>query len=273
MKVREALAEAAERLLAVPGPARLDAELLMAAALGVGRSEMLLSRLNDPAPTAFETFVSRRLATEEPVDYVVGSKGFWTIELEVGPGALIPRADSETLIAAAVEHFGSAAPAHVLDLGTGPGTLLLAALAEWPAAHGLGIDISEDALAYAGRNAERLGFAGRIDLRRGNWANGIDGSFDLVLCNPPYVETSAALIAGVVNWEPPVALFGGSDGLAAYRTLATQIPRLLGAAGIACVEIGAGQAAEVAALFEAEGMHIGFRRDLAGHIRCLTLSH
>jgi release factor glutamine methyltransferase len=272
MTVREALAEAAERLLAVPGLARLDAELLMAAALGVGRSEMLLSRLDDPAPPAFDAFVGRRLATEEPVDYIIGSKGFWTIELEVGPGVLIPRADSETLVAAAVDHFGTAAPATILDLGTGPGTLLLAALAQWPAARGLGVDISQEALAYAGRNAERLGLAGRLDLRRGNWADGIDGRFDLVLCNPPYVETSTALIAGVVDWEPHVALFGGADGFAAYRVLAAQIPRLLAPGGVACVELGAGQAAEVAALFEAEGLRAGFRRDLAGHLRCLILT-
>jgi release factor glutamine methyltransferase len=272
MKVREALAKAAERLLAVPGLARLDAELLMAAALGVGRSEMLLSRLDDPAPPAFDSFIGRRLATEEPVDYIIGCKGFWTIELEIGPGVLIPRADSETLIAAAVDHFAAAAPTTILDLGTGPGTLLLAALDEWPSAHGLGVDISEEALAYARRNAERLGVAWRLDLRRGNWADGIDERFDLVLCNPPYVETSAALIAGVADWEPPVALFGGADGLAAYRMLAAEIPRLLAPDGVACIEIGHGQEEAVAALFEAQALRVEARRDLAGTPRCLLLA-
>jgi release factor glutamine methyltransferase len=273
MKVREALVDAAERLLAVPGLARLDAELLMAAALGVDRSEMLLDRLDDPAPSSFESLVSRRLATEEPVDYIIGRKGFWTIELEVGPGVLIPRADSETLIAAALAHFGKTVPASVLDLGTGPGTLLLAALAEWPAARGLGVDISEEALAYARRNAERLGLAGRAELRRGNWGEGVEGQFDLVLCNPPYVEAAAALIAGVVDWEPHIALFGGADGLAAYRSVVGEIARLLAPGGVACVELGAGQAAEVKALFEAEGLQSGFHRDLVGHLRCLVLTH
>src|SRR5436309_15789618 len=118
---------------------------------------MLLRHLDDPAPAGFEALLARRLAAE-PVAYITGRRAFWTIELEVGPGALVPRPDSETLIEAAAAHFGDDGPRRILDLGTGPGTLLLAALAEWPGSTGLGIDASEAALAYAGRNAERLGF-------------------------------------------------------------------------------------------------------------------
>ena len=130
MKVREALADAAARLAATSGTARLDAELLMAHALGISREALLLGRLDGDAPAGFAALVDRRLK-HEPIGYISGRKPFWTIELEVGPGTLIPRPDSETLIEAAVERFGSAGPGTVLDLGTGPGTLLLAALDQW----------------------------------------------------------------------------------------------------------------------------------------------
>ncbi|HEY0116735.1 MAG TPA: HemK/PrmC family methyltransferase, partial [Allosphingosinicella sp.] len=169
MNVRTALADAERGLAAIPGQPRQDAELLMAHALGVAVGEMKLRRLDDEAPAAFETFLQRRLG-REPVAYITGRAGFWTIELEVGPGVLIPRADSETLIEAALDHFGAGAPATILDLGTGPGTLLLAALDQWPSARGIGIDRSDEALGYARRNAARLGLAERTELREGDWA-------------------------------------------------------------------------------------------------------
>src|SRR5688500_16265753 len=145
---------------------------------------MLLDRLDREAPEGFEPLLARRLA-HEPVAYITGRRAFWTIELEVGPGVLIPRPDSETLIEAAVERFGARGPAAILDLGTGPGTLLLAALAHWPGARGLGIDRSDPALRFAVRNAERLGLAGRAAFRSGNWGDGLEARFDLVLANPP----------------------------------------------------------------------------------------
>lgn len=270
MKVREALADAARRLSAAPGLAQLDAELLMAAALGVERGEMMLSRLDQPSPPEFEAFVRRRLAGHEPVDYIIGRKGFWTIDLDVGPGALIPRGDSGALIEAALDHFGEAGPRTILDLGTGPGTLLLAALDLWPRARGLGIDISEEALGYARANASRLGLADRAELRRGDWADGLERQFDLVLCNPPYVETSVALIPGVADWEPHLALFGGEDGLAAYRRLAPEIPRLLAPGGVACIEIGASQEQAVRALLAAQGFTLSSHLDLNRVARCLV---
>ena len=270
LRVRDALAEAARRLADVPGVPRLDAELLMAAAFGVPIGEMMLSCLDAPAPARFEALVRRRL-TGEPMGYVLGRVGFWTIELDVGPGALIPRADSESLIEASLAHFGERAPASILDLGTGPGTLLLAALAQWPEARGLGVDASGEALAYARANAERLGTAPRVEWRLGDWAEGVGERFDLILANPPYVEESAALIPGVVDWEPGLALFGGADGLDHYRALAPQLARLLAPGAIACVEIGAGQAKALIPLFEAHGFTIESRKDLRGIVRCLIL--
>jgi release factor glutamine methyltransferase len=242
----------------------------MAHALGTSREEMLLKRLDEDAPPAFEPLIARREAGE-PVAYIIGRRAFWTIELEVGPGALVPRPDSETLIEAAVEHFQGRAPGRVLDLGTGPGTLLMAALSQWPEATGIGIDASPEALAYARRNAERLGLAGRAELRVRDWTSGLAGRFDLVLCNPPYVEAGAVLPRDVAGWEPPEALFAGPDGLDAYRRLAPLLRPLLAPRGLACLEIGAGQAEAVAALFEAQGFTISSRMDLSNIPRCLLL--
>jgi release factor glutamine methyltransferase len=270
MRAREALKAAAERLAAVSDTPRLDAELLMAEALGLSRERLLLSHLDDEAPASFEPFVARRVAGE-PVAYIIGRRAFWTIELEVGPGVLVPRPDSETLIEAAVAHFGEAGPATILDLGTGPGTLLLAALDQWPQARGLGIDASEAALAYARRNAERLGLAARAEFRRGDWAEGVEERFDLILCNPPYVAEGAALPRDVAEWEPHEALFAAADGLSDYRRLAPIIPPLLAHGGIACLEIGLGQEKAVSALFEAAGLSVSRRHDLGGRVRCLVL--
>lgn len=271
MRVREALAAGTRRLAAASETPRLDAELLMARALGVERETMLLSGLDAEVPAAFEELARRREAGE-PVAYITGRRAFWTIEVEVGPGALIPRPDSETLIEAALDHFGEAGPATILDLGAGPGSLLLAALDQWPRAQGLGIDRSEAALAMARANAERLGLAPRAEFRLCDWADGLDARFDLILCNPPYVETGAALPRDVAEWEPHEALFAGPDGLDDYRRLAPEIPRLLAPAGIACIEIGAAQEAAVSSLFRHQGFAVATRRDLAGRPRCLVVS-
>lgn len=272
MKVHEALARAAAQLQRTSDSPRLDAELLMAHALDVEREQLLLRGLDGKAPPGFATFIERR-AAGEPVAYITGRRAFWTIELEVGPGALIPRADSETLIEAALDHFGSAGPSRILDLGTGPGTLLLAALDQWPRAQGLGVDRSAAALAMARPNAERLGFAERVRWREGDWAEGLDERFDLILCNPPYVARGAALGPGVAEYEPQEALFAGADGLDDYRRLAPALPALLAPGGIACVEIGAGQAEAAGALFAAARLDVRSRNDLAGHVRCLILSN
>ena len=270
--IPRALGRATEHLRAVSDSPRLDAELLMAAALDIGRDRLLLDMPKGEAPEAFLAFVERRL-TGEPVAYITGHRAFWTIDLEVGPGALVPRPDSETLIAAAVEHFaGSAGPRRILDLGTGPGTLLLAALDEWPEANGIGVDASDAALDYACRNAHRIGLANRAEFRIGDWAKGIDERFDLVLCNPPYVATDAELGPGVAEHEPPEALFAGDEGLDAYRTLAPQLPRLLERGGLAAVEIGFDQAETAPRLLAVEGLHSRIAPDLAGHPRAVLLT-
>jgi release factor glutamine methyltransferase len=243
----------------------------MAHALGIPREEMLLSRLDAEAPPDFLPLLARREAGE-PIAYIIGRRAFWTIELEVGPGVLVPRPDSETLIEAAVEHFKEAPPQRVLDLGTGPGTLLLAALDQWPEATGLGVDASEAALAYARSNAERLGLAGRAAFRLGDWAVGLDEQFDLVLCNPPYVEEGADLPRDVVEWEPHEALFAAADGLSHYRRIAPQVPRLLAPGGLACFEVGAGQIERVAGLLAGLPFTLSSRTDLRGVYRCLVLS-
>jgi release factor glutamine methyltransferase len=275
VRVRAALAEAAARLAATGDTPRLDAELLMAHALGIERETLLLRRLDDAAPPAFAALVERRLA-HEPVAYIIGRRAFWTIELEVGPGVLVPRPDSETLLEAAIARFGARGPARILDLGTGPGTLLLAAIDQWPEATGLGVDASAEALAYARRNARgrtaRPNPDARASFQLGDWGEGIAERFDLILCNPPYVETGADLPADVARYEPDAALYAGPDGLAAYRALAPQFARLLAPGGIVCLEIGAGQQAPVSALMAAQGFAIESRSDLKGIARCLILS-
>ncbi|MEO6580594.1 MAG: peptide chain release factor N(5)-glutamine methyltransferase [Sphingomicrobium sp.] len=266
-----ALADATDRLRKASDTPRLDAELLLAHALDIERDVLLLAPPVGPAPAHFRDLVDRR--TEgEPIAYITGKRAFWNIELSVGPGALIPRPDSETLIAAAIGHFsGTCGPKRVLDLGTGPGTLLLAALDQWPDATGLGIDSSDEALGYARANARRLGLAPRAELRIGNWAEGIDELFDLVLINPPYVAEEAELGRGVAEYEPAEALFAGPDGLDDYRRLAPAIGRLIAPGGVAAIEIGYDQAGTAAALFEAAGHNPRVLQDLAGRPRALLI--
>ena len=270
--IARALSRATQTLSTTSDTPRLDAELLMAHALGIERDSLLLSKQDQIVPAVYPEFVERRRAGE-PVAYITGKRAFWNIELEVGPGALVPRPDSETLIAAAIEHFsGTDGPARILDLGTGPGTLLLAALDVWPRATGIGVDVSRKALSYAAANARRLGLEERADLRIGNWAEGIDERFDLVLCNPPYVAEAAELGAGVAEHEPAGALFAGSRGLDAYEAIVPQLPRLVAPGGLAALEIGFDQEQAVRAFVEAEGLSAHLARDLGGRPRALLLT-
>lgn len=270
MNVRDALRAATQRLAEASTSPRLDAELLMAFAMGKSRDALLLRHLDDEVLPGFEELVQRRLL-REPLAYITGSREFWSLDFAVGPGVLIPRPDSETLLEAAVRELAGRPPATILDLGTGSGALLLAALSEWPAATGVGVDQSDTALAYARKNAERLGLSGRTQFRKGHWGDAETDRYDLILCNPPYVDPAAPLMADVADFEPEEALFANEDGLADYRYIVPQLPELLSAQGIACLELGAGQAAAVAALCEPQGLVSAIFCDLSGHERCLLI--
>ena len=270
--VIRALADAARQLEKTSDTARLDAELLMAEALHIDRDRLILSPPDRQVPKRFWEMVERR-KDGEPVAYITGRRAFWNIELHVGPGVLVPRPDSEVLIASAIEHFeGSGGPKRILDLGTGPGTLLLAALDIWPKASGLGVDLSRHALSYASANARRLGFEARAKFRLGNWAEGIRETFDLILCNPPYIPASADVGRGVREFEPDEALFAGEEGLDAYRELAPQLPGLLDKGGLAAIEIGHDQRGAVTKLLARDGLRAEVANDLAGRARAVLLT-
>jgi release factor glutamine methyltransferase len=265
---RAAIEQASRKLAAVSDTPRLDAELLAAYALNLDRETLILNHLNAPEPFGFEELIARRLA-HEPVAYITGERDFWDLTLKVGPGVLIPRPDSETLIEAAIAHFAGSAPQSILDLGTGSGALLLAALSHWPQAAGIGVDQSEIALEMAEANAFRLGFGGRSLWRKGDWAEGIEMTFDLILCNPPYVEDDAELAPQVSAHEPAIALFAGPDGLDDYRRLAPQLPPLIADGGCAILEIGHEQAGAVYALRTAQGLKTAIKQDLGGRDRAV----
>lgn len=270
--IDRALADAARQLEKSSDTARLDSELLMAEALHIDRDKLILSPPDRQVPKRFWEMLERR-KKGEPVAYITGRRAFWNIELHVGPGVLVPRPDSEVLIASAIEHFeGTAGPKRILDLGAGPGTLLLAALDVWGGATGLGIDVSRGALSYAAANARRLGFEDRLKLVQGNWADGLVETFDLILCNPPYVPEGAAVGAGVREFEPDEALFAGKEGLDSYPALAPQLPRLLNQGGLAAVEIGVDQSEAVTKLLARDGLRATVADDLAGHPRAVLLT-
>lgn len=266
---RTALAAAAARLTASETP-RLDAELLLAHALGITRERLLLTLADQSVPATFDALIERR-ATHEPVAYITGVRAFWTIDLRVAPGVLIPRPDSETLIEAAVDHFaGTPGPRTILDLGTGSGALLLAALDQWPAATGVGIDASPDALAIARVNADRIA-PGRAWIVAGGW-EGTGAAFDLILCNPPYIPSETPLMPDVARYEPASALFAGTDGFDDYRRIAALLPAQIAPGGVACIEIGAEQRETASTLFTAQHLSVACRTDLAGRDRCLVVT-
>ena len=287
------LAETARRLTASGvDNARLDARLLWDHAQslspgtgGEGRGEVgaadIVPRHPSPLPQrgrgdvacVFEALVARR-AAREPLAYITGQKEFWSLDFEVGPGVLIPRPESETIVEQVLAFVPDrSTPLKILDLGTGSGCLLIALLKEYPNARGLGIDLSEEARAYALRNLARHGLAGRGEILGGDWNEAPGAPYDVIVSNPPYIKTSD--VAGLepeVGYEPVGALDGGRDGLAAYRALAPVLARLLGPSARAFVEIGAGQAEEVAAVLTQSGLETIQRvPDLAGIPRVLVV--
>lgn len=272
MTVSAALRAASARLAATSDTARLDAEVLMAHALGVTRSDLLLRHMDGDEPPAFAALVERR-AGHEPVAYIVGEQEFFGRPFRVTPATLIPRADSESVVEAVLA--ACPAPARVLDCGTGTGALLLTVLGECPAASGVGIDRSAQALAVAQGNAQALGLAARArmlaaDWHQPGWAADL-GRFDLILANPPYVEVDAPLDPDVRDFEPGEALFAGPEGLDDYRVLIPQLPALLVPGGVAVLEIGHRQAPAVSLIAADAGFSAKVRHDLAGRARALVL--
>lgn len=227
---------------------------------------------SSPCLSRLESLLARR-ANREPLAYLLGRKEFWGLELEVTPGVLVPRPDTETVVEAVLaQSHDRARKLRLLDLGVGSGCLVLALLRELPAAEGVGVDRSTTALAVARRNAERLGLSDRLELREGDWATGLAGGFDVIVSNPPYIaeDDIAALSLEASDHEPREALVAGSDGLDAYRRITGELPRLLAPAALVALEVGQGQAAAVDALLQAAGLRpLPPHRDLAGIERCV----
>jgi release factor glutamine methyltransferase len=254
----------------------IDARLLLEAAAPVSRADILADPhrvLDAGAQARLDASVARR-ARREPISLILGRKGFWTLMLSVTPGVLTPRPETESLLDVVLPAFPQGRAFSVLDLGVGSGAILLAILAERPAAKGLGVDVSEDALAVARDNAAQLGLAGRAAFLRTEWTAGLaDASFDLVVSNPPYIPTAEieTLEPEVRDHDPRLALDGGKDGLAAYRELAPQIMRVLRPGGRFAVEIGPDQAEPVTELFAAAGAEaLKVHLDLANRERVVA---
>jgi len=215
----------------------------------------------------FESFIRRRIA-REPVAYITGHREFWSLDFAVGPGVLVPRPESETLIEQLVRAFpDKSAPLALLDLGAGSGCLIAAALSEYPNATGTAVERSEAALAYCRANLEKLGLSGRCRVIAQDFAQAA-GSYDGILANPPYIRRGdiASLAPEVRLFEPLEALDGGEDGLEAYRLLVTLSARLLKPSGLAFFEIGASQADALSAMMGRR--LVGIVPDLAGNPRC-----
>ena len=267
--IREAWIRGAERLAAAGiDSARLDARVLLAHTMNLSPGESISAR--EPSPDEFaryEELLARR-AAREPVAYITGEREFWSLPFAVGPGVLIPRPETETLLEEAARLFPDHDQAlEVLDLGTGSGAILIAFLRDYPNARGIGVDRSEAALLWARRNAEQLGVVNRSTWNSGGWDAGEGRAYDLIFSNPPYLALDEAegLAPEITLHEPPEALLAGPDGLEAYRAIAPIAAATLRSGGWLLVEVGASQAEAVTGILRAQGLEImGVKPDLAG---------
>jgi release factor glutamine methyltransferase len=251
--------------------ARREARLILAAAMHLDAAGLLL--LEEVPEAVFEPYVARR-EKREPLAFILGRREFWGLSFQVSPTTLIPRPESETLIEVALQDFAARSEVRtILDLGTGTGCLLLAALHEFPRAFGVGVDRVAEAAALAARNAKALGLQERSAFFAGDWADAICGQFDLVLSNPPYIpeQDISELMPEVARFEPRSALAGGADGLAAYRSIFGALRALLSPSGLAILEIGIGQAPALTALAAQAGFEAALRHDLANIPRALLV--
>jgi release factor glutamine methyltransferase len=258
----------------------LDARVLVGHALGLDHAALAAAAeraLDREERERIATMASRRLA-REPVSRIVGMKEFWGLPLKVNPAVLVPRPETETVVTTALAALdrdsGRARALRVADLGTGSGALLLALLSELPNAFAIGTDLSTTALALARDNARQLGLAARAAFVACDFAAALAGPFDLVVANPPYVASTelAQLAPEVRDHDPLLALDGGPDGLRAYRALAAEAPRLIGAGGHMVIEVGVGQADSVASLFtRTQPLDVTTAADLTGIPRALHI--
>lgn len=264
--------------------ARFEARLLLAHAAGVTIEWLVAHGDEAPPPSVVEALraLTARRIRREPMAYVTGEREFWGLPFKVSPAVLVPRPDSETLIEAALALMpGRTEPWRIVDLGVGSGCLLLTLLREFPNARGVGLDASAEALSVAQYNADALGVGARTHLVRGDWrlqgwAGQLGGPFDLLVSNPPYIETEAidGLMPEVARFEPRLALDGGGDGLAAYRIIADQAAGLVVHGGRVLIEAGEGQVTDISKLLSAAGFAVGGPwKDLGGIDRIVPATH
>ena len=251
--------------------ASIDARLLLCAAAGFDHSALIRDPdlpIEEEAAERALAMARRRLA-REPVSRILGERSFWSFDLLVTPAVLDPRPDTETVVDGALEVLAErqGEALSILDLGTGSGALLCALLDVFAQAQGLGVDISKEACAVARENLARCELAPRGQVRQGSWEAGLPGPYDLVVSNPPYIESAAlaGLDPEVRLYDPPLALDGGPDGLTAYRDICALLPGLVAPGGFAIFEVGQGQAEAVATLLASQGFaNVRAKRDLAG---------